>query len=34
MAGTISQIDKCIVPWGHKYNYFDYCTECGGDRPW
>jgi len=24
----------CVVPWGHVYNYFDYCTECGEDRPW
>jgi hypothetical protein len=27
-------VNKCIAPWGHNYNYFDYCTECGDDRPW
>ena len=27
-------VNKCIAPWGHVYNYFDYCNECGEDRPW
>lgn len=27
-------VDKCVAPWGHRYNYFDLCIECGEDRPW
>lgn len=33
MAGIIEK-NNCIVPWGHRYNYFDYCNECGDERPW
>jgi len=34
MAIPKEYVVKCIVPWGHVFNYFDYCTECGEDREW
>jgi hypothetical protein len=32
--GIEKYMNKCNVPWGHKFNYFDYCAECGEERPW